>query len=101
MVRCDRLSFCLPIPAQCSTRGGAYSFSRYPYVSLFLKLSPSSPSPEELCGRDIAGGRAGIEPAAAIFFIAGQRPSTMVPVMRAPARIVARVASLRCYGYAR
>ena len=36
MVRCDRLSFCLPIPAQCSTRGGAYSFSRYPYVSLFL-----------------------------------------------------------------
>ena len=37
MVRCDRLSFCLPIPAQCSTRGGAYSFSRYPYVSLFLR----------------------------------------------------------------
>ena len=25
-----RLSFCLPISAQCSTRGGAYSFSRYP-----------------------------------------------------------------------
>ena len=43
----------------------------------------------------------GIKPAPAIFFIAGQRPSAMVPVMRAPARLLARVASLRCYGYVR
>ena len=43
----------------------------------------------------------GIKPAPTIFFIAGQRPSAMVPVMRAPARILARVASLGCYGYVR
>ena len=42
-------------------------------------LGAISPSGElrwaqELFGRDIAGGCAGIKPAPAIFFIAGQRP---------------------------
>jgi hypothetical protein len=35
----------------------------------------------------------------AIFSIAGQRPSAVIPVSLAPARVSARVASLRYYYY--